>query len=146
MNFEALIPGLVIRAGPRSVDQTEIVAFASRYDAQPFHINEAAAGASRWRGLIASGWMTCSIAMELAVEHILQGSECFGSPGIDALKWTRPVRPGDELTLTVTVLESRISKSGGVGIIRWRWELHNQTAVLVLSMVATSYFDVSAGG
>ena len=143
MRFEDFVAGATLRAGPRAVTEDEIVEFASRYDPQPFHVNREQAAASRWGGLIASGWMTCGIAMELAVRHILGDSESLGSPGLDELKWEKPVRPGDALELTVTVLESRVSGSGRTGVIRWRWELHNQRDERVLSLVATSLFDVS---
>ena len=143
MRFEQFVAGTVLHAGPRLVGDEEIVEFARRYDPQPFHVDRERAAASRWGGLIASGWMTCGIAMELAVEHILDGSESIGSPGIDELRWENPVRPGDQLRLTITVLESRRSSSGRTGVVRWRWELHNQDGEPVLSLLATSLFDVS---
>jgi len=143
MQFEHFVAGTVLRAGPRAVGDEEIVEFARRYDPQPFHVDRERAATSRWGGLIASGWMTCGIAMELAVEHILKGSESIGSPGIDELRWENPVRPGDQLMLTITVLESRRSSSGRTGVVRWRWELHNQEAKPVLSLLATSLFDVA---
>ena len=143
MRFEHLVAGTTLRAGPRAVTEDEIVEFARRYDPQPFHTDRAWANASRWGGLIASGWMTCGIAMELAVRHVLDGSESIGSPGLEELRWEKPVRPGDALTLTVTVLESKRSGSGRTGVVRWRWELHNQHGERVLSLVATSLFDVS---
>jgi acyl dehydratase len=142
MRFSQLAPGTVLRAGPRSVTEQEIMEFARRYDPQPFHVDRDRAAASRWGGLIASGWMTCSIAMELAVGQILNGSESIGSPGVDELRWDAPVRPGDELTLTITVLDARRSASGRTGIVRWRWELHNQGGARVLGVVATNLFDI----
>ena len=143
MRFEQFAEGTSLRAGPRPVTAEEIVDFARRYDPQPFHVDPQLAAASRWGGLIASGWMTCGIAMELAVRQILDGSESIGSPGLDELRWENPVRPGDRLVLTLTVLESRVSASGRTGIVRWRWELHNQNNERVLNLVATSLFDVS---
>ncbi len=143
MKFAQLSPGSVITTGPREVTESEIVDFARRYDPQPFHVDRERAAASRWGGLIGSGWLTCGIAMELAVRHILDGSESVGSPGLDELRWENPVRPGDSLSLTVTVLDSKISASGRTGVVRWRWELHNQRAERTLSLIATSLFDVS---
>ncbi len=143
MKFSEILPGSVFRAGPRAVGAEEIVDFATRYDPQPFHIDAERAASTRWKGLIASGWMTCGVAMELAVNGILDGSGSVGSPGIDELRWENPVRPGDELTLAVTVLESRMSSSGRTGIVRWRWEMHNQQGQRVLSLLATSLFDVA---
>jgi len=144
MVYRELTPGRIIQGGPRVVTEREIVEFAERYDPQPFHTDPKAAAASRWNGLIASGWMTCAIAMELVARDILPGSESTGSPGVEAIEWPAPVRPGDRLELTVTVLESRISSSGKTGIVRWRWELHNQHRTLVLRLVGTSFFDVTA--
>ncbi|MBS0393926.1 MAG: MaoC family dehydratase [Proteobacteria bacterium] len=146
MRFVQLIPGAVITAGPREVTEPEIVEFARRYDPQPFHVDRERAAASRWGGLIGSGWLTCGIAMDLAVRHILDGSESIGSPGLDELRWENPVRPGDSLTLTVTVLDSKVSASGRTGVVRWRWELHNQRAERTLCLIATSLFDVAGTG
>ena len=102
----------------------------------------APAGAGRWGGLISSGWMTCCVAMELAVLHLLDGSGSIGSPGVEQVQWEKPVRPGDRLTLVVTVLESRVSSTKRIGIVRWRWELYSQTQTRVLNMVATSLFEI----
>ncbi len=143
MRFEQFSAGAVFNAGPRAVSEDEIVEFARRYDPQPFHVDREAAATSRWGGLIASGWLTCSIAMDLAVRNILNGSESIGSPGLDALRWDNPVRPGDQLMLTITVLESKVSSSGRTGVVRSRWELHNQDRQRVLDLVATNLFDVS---
>lgn len=143
MRFADFHEGQVIDAGRQRVDEAEILEFASRYDPQPFHVDRAAASATRWGGLIASGWHTCGIAMSLAARNVLNGSESFGSPGIDELRWEAPVRPGDELRLTITVVSTRVSSSGTYGILRWRWELVNQTETRVLSLVATSLFDVA---
>ena len=144
MRFDEFKPGAVFRAGPREVSEQEIVEFARRYDPQPFHVDRAAAQASRWGGLISSGWMTCGVAMELAVRHVLEGSGSIGSPGLETLKWEAPVRPGDRLSLCLTVLDSRMSSSGTLGIVRWRWELTNQDAVRVLDLIATSFFEPPA--
>jgi len=144
MRFAELTPGRVFEAGPRLLTEREIVEFATRYDPQPFHTDPVAAAASRWKGLIASGWQTCAIAMELVSRNILAGSESSGSPGVERIEWLGPVRPGDELRLTVTVLESRISSSGRTGVVRWRWELANQLGAFVLRLVGTSLFDVEA--
>jgi acyl dehydratase len=143
VRFDELTTGRTFTVGRREVTEAEIVEFARRYDPQPFHIDPVAAARSRWGGLIGSGWMTCGIAMDLVVREILPGSNSIGSPGVDKVEWPAPVRPGDVLALTVSVLESRISSSGKVGIVRWRWELTNQADVLVLRLIGTSLFDVT---
>ena len=142
MKFAELVPGAALHAGPRDVTEAEIIEFARRYDPQPFHVDRKWAAASRWGGLIASGWMTCSVAMEMAVELVLAGSESIASPGVEAIRWEHPVRPGDRLRLRVTVLSTRVGSSGELGILRWQWELHNQHEIRVLSLIATSFFEL----
>jgi acyl dehydratase len=142
MRFADLTAGRTFSAGPREVTAEEIVEFASKYDPQPFHVDPEAAGRSRWGGLIASGWMTCEIAMELVARSILAGSESIGSPGVEAIEWLKPVRPGDRLDLLVTVLQARRSSSGTTGIGRWRWELHNQEGDVAFRLIGTSFFAV----
>lgn len=120
-----------------------MLAFARAYDPQWFHVDPARAASGRWQGLIASGWQTCGVAMRLAVDHFLAGSESFGSPGLEYLKWLQPVRPGDALTLHVEVLDARRSeRQPALGIVQWRWQLHNQRELAVLELVATSLFDL----
>lgn len=142
MKFADLRAGLVIDGGTRRVDEAEIVEFGRKYDPQPFHVDAAAAARTRWGGLIASGWQTCAMAMRLAVDNVLADSDSIGSPGIDELRWEAPVRPGDELRLAITVLSTRVSSSGEFGIVRWRWELTNQSGTRVLSLSASSLFAI----
>ena len=144
MRFEEFRPGQVLAFGPATLSEAEIVAFARDYDPQWFHADPARARTGRWKGLIASGWQTCGIAMRLAVEGALRESESFGSPGLEYLKWLAPVRPGDGLTLHAEVLDVRRSeRQPTLGILRWRWRLVNQDDVPVLELVATSLFDLA---
>jgi acyl dehydratase len=142
MRFEEFRPGMIIEGGHRTVTEAEIIEFAKRYDPQFFHVDPVRAQNSRWKGLISSGWMTCSVAMELAVRSVLADSESIGSPGVESLKWLNPVRPGDELHLRMEVLETRASRSGSVGIVKWRWMLTTQVHVPVLELTATSLFQL----
>jgi acyl dehydratase len=96
--------------------------------------------------LIASGWHTCSIAMRLICEGPLRQSDSIGSPGLSYLKWLAPVRPGDELRMEATVLETRASTNGRTGVIRWQWRLLNQDDIAVLDLEATSLFDLRTHG
>jgi acyl dehydratase len=144
MNFAEFHPGQILTYGPASVSEAQMLAFAHEYDPQWFHADAARAKNGRWAGLIASGWQTCGIAMRLAVEGALRGSESFGSPGLEYLKWLAPVRPGDALTLHAEVLDVRRSeRQPTLGILRWRWRLVNQDHVAVLELVATSLFDLA---
>jgi acyl dehydratase len=142
MRFEQFKAGMVIDGGRRAVAESEIIEFAERYDPQWFHTNPARAQQSRWKGLISSGWMTCAVAMELAVKNVLTDSESIGSPGVEQLKWPNPLRPGDEVALRIEVLESRVSRSGAVGVVRWRWLLTTQMGATVLDVIATSLFQI----
>ncbi len=146
MKFAELRPGLVLSAGRRAITEQEVIEFATRYDPQWFHTDPERARASRWQGLIASGWHTCSIAMQLLVTHVLAGSESIGSPGLEQVKWPNPLRPGDEVELRVEVLQTRISSSGKVGIVRWRWLLTTLPGVAVLDIIGTSLFELPAPG
>lgn len=143
MRFSELIPGVVIRTPPRIVTEKEMVEFASRYDPQWFHIDPARAREGRWKGLIASGWHTCAIAMDLMVHNVLSESESFGSSGIDSLKWLHPVRPEDTVALRFEVLRSSKSPSGRTGILLSKSELWNQDDRLVLTLQGTTLFDVT---
>ena len=144
MRFADFAAGQVVTAGPYRVDEAEILQFAGAYDPQWFHTDAQAAKGGRFEGLIASGWHTCGIAMRLVADAALAGSESFASPGLAYVKWKQPVRPGDALRLRATVLETRRSASQPhLGILRWRWQLFNQTGAEVLDLEATSLFDLN---
>lgn len=147
MKFAELKAGMVLKVGRRSVSEQEIMEFARRYDPQWFHTDPARAAASRWQGLIASGWLTCSIAMQLLATHLLAGSESIGSPGLEQVKWPNPLRPDQEVELTVEVLQTRISSSGKMGIVRWQWWLTTVSGgVQVLDIIGTSLFELRPAG
>ena len=143
MKFSEFQAGQVLQAGPFHLSEAEVLSFANRYDPQWFHNDPQAAAAGRFGGLIASGWQSCGIAMRLAATF-LQGSETFASPGIAYIRFPLPVRPGDELRLSATVLEVRRSeKKPEMGILRWRWQLFNHSDAEVLDLEVTSLFDLS---
>ena len=143
MKYADFFTGQVITAGPYVLTEAELLAFAKAWDPQWFHTDPQAAAHGPHGGLIASGWQTCGIAMRLAADHMLAGSESFASPGLAYVKWTHPVRPGDALSLTATVLETRRSTSKPeLAILRWRWQLFNQHQVQVLDLEATSLFKL----
>jgi acyl dehydratase len=143
MKFEDFRVSQLIEAGPHHVGRDEIIAFASVFDPQWFHVDPALAERHRFGGLIASGFHTCSIAMRLVADAALGGSESFASPGLRYVKWPEPVRPGDALRLRAEVLAKRLSqRRPGLGVVVWRWQLFNQRGAEVLELETTSLFDL----
>ena len=116
--------------GPHEMTEAEMVEFAERYDPQPMHVDPAAARETRYGGLIASGWHTIAVAMRLLVDGLVSDTAGVASPGVDAIRWTHPVRPGDELSVELEVNAKRVSESDpAVGIIDWTWEITTREAV-----------------
>jgi len=127
--------------GERRLDAAEIVAFAKAYDPQPFHIDEEAARKSMYGGLIASGWHTVALVMRMMVDSYLSQSASLGSPGVENVRWLKPVRPGDTIRVTLVVIETRASASRpDMGIVKYRWEVFNQNDELVMTMEAYGMF------
>ena len=145
MKFAEFHAGQAIEAGPYRLGESELLQVATAYDPQWFHTDPEAAAKGPFGGLIASGWQTCAIAMRLAADAALEGSESFASPGVAYIKWLHPVRAGDALRLRATVLETRRSRTQAtLGILRWRWQLFNADGAEVLDLEATSLFDLAA--
>jgi acyl dehydratase len=139
--WEDLQPGTVRDLGSVSPTAEEIKAFAVQFDPQPFHVDEEAAKDSIFGSLCASGWHTCSLAMRLTVTNFLRDAASLGSPGLDNLRWTKPVYPGDVLSLKHRTLESRPMKSRpDVGLVLSRWEMSNQHGEPVLQMEGWGMF------
>lgn len=133
--FEDFRPGEVIEFGDYLVTEEEIVEFARRYDPQPFHVDRKAAAESIYGGLIASGWMTGSIMMRLLVDHFIAPTSSMGSPGVDEVRWSRPVRPGDRLHVRVTIVDTKRSQSKpDRGIVQVQQEMINQQGDTVMSL------------
>lgn len=140
--FEDYVPGTTHEFGTIKVTEEEILEFATKYDPQPFHIDPAAAAESPYGGLIASGWHTASLMMRLLADNYLSKVASLGSPGIDELRWLKPVRPGDELRVRVTVLEARPSKSKpDRGLVHSRIELFNQDGERVFQAIALNFLS-----
>jgi len=126
--------------GPITVSEAEIVDFARRYDPQAFHTDPDFARTGPYGGLIASGWHTTALMMRPIVDHYLPTIASLGSPGVDELRWLRPVRPGDELRVRITVLSARRSESKpDRGILMSAVEVLNQQDETVLSMKAVNF-------
>ena len=138
--LEDYVVGSVSEFGSMTVEEADIIDFARRFDPQVFHIDPEAAKKSFYGGLIASGWHTSGMMMRLFVDHYLSWAASLGSPGIDELRWTRPVRPGDELSIRVTVLEANRSRSKpDRGVIRSFVEVFNQNHEVVLTVNAVNF-------
>ena len=128
--------------GEKVVDKEEMIAFATAYDPQPFHIDETAAKESFFGGLIASGWHTCAMVMRMMVDSYLRDSASLGSPGVENVRWLKPVRPGDTIRAQRRVLETRPSQTKPrIGIVKHRWEVFNQDGDLVMSMEGYGMFE-----
>lgn len=127
--------GSVREYGSKLVTKEEIIAFAGQFDPQPFHLDEEAAKQSLFGGLCASGWHTCSMAMRMMCDAYLLESASLGSPGLENIRWVKPVYPGDTLHMRSTVLEARpMDSKPHVGLMRTRWEVLNQNNEEVMFM------------
>jgi acyl dehydratase len=123
------------------VTREEIVEFASAYDPQPFHVDDAAARESPFGGLIASGWHTAALWMRLYVDAVLSKTASLGSPGVEELRWLRPVRPGDTLTGTARILWTKPSeRDARRGTVFAESELVNQDGEVVMRLRARGLF------
>jgi acyl dehydratase len=139
--WEDLQPGSVRELGSVTPGVEEIKEFAEQFDPQPFHLDELAGRRSIFGNLCASGWHTCAMAMRLTVDNFLNESSSMGSPGLESLRWLKPVYPGDTLTLRHTILESRgMRRRPDIGLVRSAWEMFNQNGEKVLHMEGYGMF------
>ncbi len=139
--WEDLEVGSTRELGSVSPTRAQILDFARQFDPQPFHLDDAAAEASVFGKLCASGWHTCAMAMRLMVDNFLSQAAALGSPGLESLKWTKPVYPGDVLSLRHRVLDRRpMASRPSVGLVRTVWEMHNQHGEQVLHMEGWGMF------
>jgi len=135
--FEDYVPGHIHEFGSIAVTEDEVVEFARQYDPQPLHTDLDAARRTQFGGLIASGWQTAGWMMRLVVEHYLSHVASLASPGVDELRWTQPVRPGDTLSVRATIVETRPSASKpDRGLVRTLFEVLNQRGEVVMSVRA----------
>jgi acyl dehydratase len=138
--FEDYLPGSVHEFGPIEVEEAEVIAFARRFDPQPFHIDPEVAAQTMFGGLIASGWHTASLTMRLCVDHYLSKVASLGSPGIEELRWLKPVRPGDALSVRVAIVETKRSRSKpDRGIVTSFIETLNQNGEVVMTLKAANF-------
>lgn len=139
--WEDLPTGAVHDLGTVTVSAEEVRDFAAKFDPQPFHLDEAAGRRSHFGRLCASGWHTCALAMKLTVENFLHEAASLGSPGVENLRWLKPVYPGDTLRLEHTIVESRALRTRpDTGLIRAVWSMFNQGGEKVLHMEGYGMF------
>jgi acyl dehydratase len=136
--FEDIVVGTKTRFGRYEVMRDEVVAFAAKYDPQPFHLSDEAAAQTHFRRLSASGWHTCAMVMSMVVENLKANEQAgLGSPGIDELRWLKPVYPGDTLRCETEILDKRASRSRPeMGSYRSRMTVRNQDDVTVMTFVS----------
>jgi acyl dehydratase len=126
--WEDFKTGDVAMFGPRMVTRAEILAFAAEFDPQPMHLDEDAARGTLAGGLIASGWHSCALLMRMVVDGFIFRSSSMGGPGVEEVRWLRPLRPDTEVRVRTTVLEARPSNSRPhVGLVKFRFELIDET-------------------
>ncbi len=133
--FEDFAVGSKRDLGSHLVTEEEILAFARQYDPQPFHVDKEAAQKSIYKNLISSGWMTCSIMMRLLVDNMTSKAASMGSPGVDEIRWLKPVYAGDTLSVSLVVLDARASSSKpDRGVVHTQWDATNQRGELVCTV------------
>lgn len=139
--FEDFPVGMAVEIAGPTLTRESILEYARRYDPQPFHTDEAAAKQSIYGGLIASGWHTVSLVMRMICDAYLLEAASLGSPGVNEVRWLKPVRPGDAIRLRMTVIEARPSTSKpDRGTVLHRWEVFNQKDEVVLKMEGYGMF------
>ena len=139
--WDDFTPGLVMDLGSTVVTREAVLEFAAQFDPQPFHLDDAAAEASLFKRLAASGWHTCAMTMRLMCDGYLNDSAGLGSPGVENLRWLKPVYPGDTLRAWMEVVEARTMKSRpDVGLVRSRWRVANQDGEDVMTMEGWGMF------
>jgi acyl dehydratase len=142
--FEDIEVGRTASFGHYEVTREEVMAFAAKYDPQPFHLDDEAAAQTHFGRLSASGWHTCAMTMSMLVENLKENRQAgLGSPGVDELRWKKPVYPGDTLRVETTVLEKRRSKSRPeMGIFKSKLHVFNQNDEPVLEMISNGLVQV----
>jgi acyl dehydratase len=142
--FEDLEVGRTAKFGRYEVTREEVIEFASKYDPQPFHLDDEAAAKTHFGRLSASGWHTCAMTMSMLVANLKENRQAgLGSPGMDNLRWLKPVFPGDTLRCETTILEKRRSKSRPeMGLFKSHLKVFNQNDEPVMEMTSNGLIEV----
>jgi acyl dehydratase len=141
LHWEDFQPGAVAIYGPRLVTREEIVAFAAEFDPQPMHLDEAAASATLLGGLGASGWHGCCLLMRMIADGFLLESSSMGGPGVDEVRWLKPLRPGTRIRIRSTVLDARASNSRPeLGLVKFMFEMLDDADATLTTLSTTLMF------
>lgn len=137
-HWEDFKPGSVAVYGPRRVTREEIVAFAAEFDPQPMHLDETAAAATLLGGLAASGWHSCCLLMRIIADGFINDSSSMGAPGVDEVRWLKPLRPGSQVRVRMTVLETRASNSRpGIGFVKCLFEMLDEQDTVLTTLTSS---------
>ncbi|HVZ51330.1 MAG TPA: MaoC family dehydratase [Pseudolabrys sp.] len=138
LHWEDFQAGAIAIYGPRRVTREEIIAFAAEFDPQPMHLDEAAASATLLGGLAASGWHSCCILMRMIADGFLLESSSMGGPGVDEVRWLKPLRPGTQVRIRATVLDTRASKSRPeMGLVKFLFEMLDDNDTVLTDLTTT---------
>ncbi len=141
LHWEDFVVGETREFGHYEVTREAVLEFARQFDPQPFHLDDEAAVGALFGRLAASGWHTCAMAMRMMCDAYLLRAAGLGSPGVERLAWPTPVFPGDVLSMRSTVIDSRsLASRPGVGLVRSRSEVLNQSGAIVLSMEGVGFY------
>jgi acyl dehydratase len=144
--FDDFEPGQAFQSKGVTLSESQILDFALLYDPQPFHLDKEAAAEGPFGGLIASGFQTLALAFRIFYQANVINACSLGSPGLDELRWLRPVRPGDTLSVKATVREKRASKSKpDRGTVLMDYEVTNQHGEAVMTFTAIHIFARKVG-
>ena len=141
LHWEDFQPGAIAIYGPRLVTREEILAFAAEFDPQPMHLDEMAGAASIMGGLGASGWHSCCLLMRMIADGFILNSSSMGGPGIEEVRWLKPLRPGTNIRVRSTVVETRASGSRPqMGLAKFKFEVLDDAETVLTTMVTTLMF------
>ncbi len=138
--FEDIVVGETARFGSYRVTREEVIEFARKYDPQPFHLSDEGAAGTHFGTIAASGWHSCAMTMAMFVAYLGDHPQASlgAGPGVDELRWLKPVHPGDVLRVETEVLDARPSRTRPMGILRTRLSTYNQRDEPVLTFIATA--------
>ncbi len=141
LHWEDFQPGAVAIYGPRLVTREEIIAFAAEFDPQPMHLDEAAASNTLLGGLGASGWHSCCLLMKMIADGFLLDSTSMGGPGVEEVRWLKPLRPGTRIRIRSTVVDKRASNSRPeMGLVKFMFEVLDDADVTLTTLSTTLMF------